>query len=562
MSDPKDNEKFKEDESKPTSLSGLFEVSNDNRRNRDGNRDDSGIFQEDKPSSLSSLFDVDRDREKAATDPLHAEIDPNATLDRDDAIDEEKKLPLHKNPLIKAGAVIAVVTTIVGGAAALYIQSSKTITATKPPEEEKPKQEFANPTVKENDLKGELALSKQQDQLKLGNQPATAITPTTAPSSNATNPATPAKVSQTPIAKSVPVTPSQTPTPVTPTNTYRPTPAPRVISSNPGSSGYQQAYRPPVATRSYPPARPVAIQTAPTNRGSSAAQVRTTQTFRQLPMSNNSAPPVDRVAATWEEQSTRGSFGGKSKNAEPSKVAQAPTAQSQLQASEAPTYLKSEEEIYTLRKDRSQLQRINVGTKVLGITIVPIQVGNGDNQKKIITIGLNQPIVDKWGKIAIPGGSQVQFEVTIADNGWIVANSTKVVTLDGREIETNGVFQLTKDNGEPLVARSMQFGNDVVAQNDKKNFLFGALQNVGKVLTQGDTSSTIIAGVTGTSSSSTTTANPDIIGAILQGGFNPLATENIARSTKEIERLMGSSRIWFLPSGTNIQVIVDRLIQI
>ncbi|NJR32898.1 MAG: hypothetical protein HC778_08995, partial [Chamaesiphon sp. CSU_1_12] len=220
-----------------------------------------------------------------------------------------------------------------------------------------------------------------------------------------------------------------------PQNTYRPT-NPVATQSN----TYRPLSTPTPINNSYPPVRPIKIATTqpqipikkqpiiyrPIERivNKPVPTIISTKLPRSIPDRS------EEEKVSWEEQSTRGSLGGKSKkNAQ--NTQNIPQSSTQTLA-QNPTQITTQNSTQYLNTDeieglpREPLKQIKTGTKALGILVTPLQIGNGDTQTKTITVGLNQPIVDRTGKVAIPAGSQIQFEVSVANNGWIVANSTKV----------------------------------------------------------------------------------------------------------------------------------------
>jgi hypothetical protein len=504
--------------------------------------DKSGMFVEGQQSTqLSGLFELDRTREKAATDPSLQEFDPEATVDREAVRNEEKAIPLYANPFVKGGFVFGGIGLLIAAAAWVFTQStsiSKPVAV-----KQETKEEFKNPVVGDSQLKGQLALDKQNAMLAAQKeQPTTKPTATPAPTP-AVKPVEP----PTPTAQVKP-TPQPTPAP----QTYKPTPPIARATPTP------LPYNPPV-TRSYPIARAVKIPSyapKPTPKPQIVALKTPAPAPRQLAPAiplQRSSPSIDRYGngngqQEWQQQATEGTFGGRFQRGS-QQVAQAPAPTLEI----ANAYLPSESEIYDA--PREPKKAVLVGAKSLGILLTPVQVATGDKKEHLITVGLNQPILDRTGRIAIPGGSQIQFKVVIADNGWLEATSTKVF-IDGQSSDVTGIFSLTLDNGKPLVAESLKFGEDVIGQNDKKNFILGALQKVGSVLTEPTTQSSITSSTTsGVTSSTSSQSNPNIIGAIFNGGFTPLAASQITRSNSDINRLLNASKLWFLPTGTNIKIV-------
>jgi hypothetical protein len=503
----------------------------------------------------SKLFDIDREQEQAAlSQSQNRLIDSESTIDREDIIAEEKKIPIFRNPFVKSALVVGTIGTLVLGSTLLYLQSGKTpepVAEVKPPE-----QKADNGTLPESQIKGELALNKQKQQLKLDKLIQATPTATTAP---ATAPPTtgvqPAVQTNTPIGK-ISNKPSENSPEAVKNNTYQPQPVENTNYRN-------KAFNPPIAYTA-PKAKSIPSYQATTNKprltafGSPGKQVYSPPIFTpppaydRTPRSQN-APPlavnpaVPPTLMSWKEQSTNSTFGGRFQNAsENSAKSIEPSDQ---------TYLASESEILGTPGEPAKI--LPIGAKAMGILLTPIQLVAPDTEGQIIVVGLNQPLVDRNGKIAVPGGSQVQFKVTTMGNGWVKATSQKTY-INGQSFDAVDKFTITAQNGQPLIAESKQFGTDTLDQQDRRSFIFSALQKVGSVLTQPDTESSVTAGVGGVASTSKTTAKPNILGAVLQGGFDPLASAQLARSSAEMDRLLSAPKIWFMPVGTNIQIVTTQ----
>lgn len=500
----------------------------------------------DLSGDLSTLFPgYDPNREKAVSDATYEEVDPDITIRRDAVLEEEAAIPIFKNPLLKTGVVFAGVAILIGSSTALFLAGSNLKPASQAEKPVEKKVEFENPTVASSQLKGQIALDKQNEMLK-GEKMQTAASNTPPITPPVTKPETkvdvkpvlkPAKSKVEPVVVTTPPTPIYRPTPPTPSPIARSYPLPKPMP-------IYNAPKPAPRIRYDPKsiAKPSVVVSAPK------------PVLRSTTVASAPKPFTPVVLQSWQQQSSQGTFGGRS-----SLIASKPASEKSDKAENASPYLASEDEIYGLPGEPRKT--ISIGAKSLGIILSPVQIAAGDTTEQIITVGINQPVVDRDGRVVIPGASQVQFKVSALDNGWLKATSTKAY-INGQEISVSGDFALTTDKGTPLIAESLQFGEDIIAKQDQRNFILGALQNVGKVLTQPDTTSSTTAGVGGISTSSSSTSKPNVIGAILDGGFSPLAAQQMTRSTAEINRLLNATRMWYLPVGTAIKITAVQSLKI
>lgn len=547
----------------------LTQQSGDLRSGHNGNLrlDDSG--------DLSTLFNVDLQREEST---ITGQLVPTTTDDlatRDAVADEEARIPTHQNPLVKGGVVVAGVSALVSVAAYLYLQSNQPqAVATKPTSTSTP-QLFESKTVEGGDVKAELALSKQRQELSVvaANQTPTTATPNSDPAAK---------------QSAAPATPTATPA-ATPIRPY--TPPPQVIASRPV---LRRPVEPPAPT--YTDARVEPIRTT-----ANIPKVRLTRTIkptptvvaavtvsRQKPMLpiilSHPKPPLLRPTAptgytqtpsgiyrpaapnqtptqTWHQQATAGTFGGRFGKGAAVGAATTVVANPTTPAvAQTPTSQPLPSEQFVIAQATAPTPKIIVpGARVIGQILNPIQLAANDTQGQTIIISLVQPLTSNDGKLALPAGAtQIAFKINALDNGWVRGVSDKVY-VNGQELAVPaGSFTLTSQTGEPLVLKSIQFGNDEIAAQNRTSFIYGALQNVGSVLTQPNTQSTVSSGIGGFSSSSSSQSNPNILGAVLQGGFNPLAQQQTQRSQAEIQQLLKATRLWFLPQGTNVQISVNQ----
>jgi Bacterial conjugation TrbI-like protein len=556
----------------------------------------SGNLRVEDSGDLSTLFNIDLKREESTITGELIPITAGDLATREAVGDEEAQIPTHQNPLIKGGVVVASISTLVGVAAYLYLQGNQPQTiATKPTSTPTP-QLFDNAIVEGGDVKGELALSKQQQELNLvaANKPKETVTPnpnlaakqlTPPPATNSaaiqstppaatTKPTPPAKVAASPILTQ-PVKPTYYAPPIAASPILtRPT-APNTLArvepirstNNIPKIRLTRTVKPTttaVAARTVTQSQPISSKILATNPKSPILQPTAPTGYSKTPggIYQPATKPNPPAPLSWQLQATAGTFGGRfgkggATVAATTVVAANPPAPAGAQ-NPPPQPLASEQYVIT-QSTAPQARIILPGAKASGQILNPIQLAANDAQGQTILISLFQPLTSTDGKMVLPAGAtQIAFKINALDNGWIRGVSDKVY-LNGQELAVPaGSFALTAQTGEPLVARLMQFGNSEIDAQNRTSFVYGALKNVGAVLTQPDTQSTVSSGVGGFTSSSSSQSKPNILGAVLQGGFNPLAQQQTQRSEAEVQQLLKATRLWFLPQGTNVQISVNQ----
>jgi hypothetical protein len=88
----------------------------------------------------------------------------------------------------------------------------------------------------------------------------------------------------------------------------------------------------------------------------------------------------------------------------------------------------------------------------------------------------------------------------------------------------------------------------------------GALSQAGELANRATSTSTF-SGIGGVSSTSTYN-QPNYIGAVLEGGFTPLAEQWQQRNQQAIREIQNLSRLWWVDAGIPVQVLVTRSINL
>lgn len=172
---------------------------------------------------------------------------------------------------------------------------------------------------------------------------------------------------------------------------------------------------------------------------------------------------------------------------------------------------------------------------------------------------LTEPIADGWE--LLPAQTQVIFTCdSIAENGMVQLNAIAFSNGETQSSIPPGAVSIRGEGGQPLVAEIFNSHDGEIAKRDRTLFITGALSRVGEVLNEPKSQSSVVtSGGTSQTSSTVTSSDPDILGAVLDGGFNPLTEQISERNQQELERLLSQEKIWFVPAKTQVQVFVNQL---
>jgi hypothetical protein len=198
-----------------------------------------------------------------------------------------------------------------------------------------------------------------------------------------------------------------------------------------------------------------------------------------------------------------------------------------------------------------------VGVVVEGHTITPYNSISGKNAPGTsdVAVMLDRPIQLAQG-YSLPAGTTIQFSLTVADNGAIQASS-KGVYINNTEIKAPpGAFYLTAQDSSALIADQRALRQGDLANADIKTGLWGAAGKVGEVLVQAGNTTSTQTGLLGTSTVQSNSSNPNILGAVAQGAFQPLTQAQIQRSNTVASEVQGLSKLNTLAVNTRVRIFV------
>ncbi len=173
------------------------------------------------------------------------------------------------------------------------------------------------------------------------------------------------------------------------------------------------------------------------------------------------------------------------------------------------------------------------------------------------------PVVPKPIKIAVrqikrpsqpPNLTPVQAPVVAAmDNGMLQVSSAKA-SIDGQLIDLpKNSIMLQDASKQPLVAQLKSFGQGEVFNRDLYAIAGNVATAIGQNLTQPQTQT--IASSGGIVQSTNPSIN--IAGAALSG-FAPVVSQWMQRNQSAVTQINAASKIWFLPTGTDVNLIVTQ----
>ncbi|NJO64986.1 MAG: TrbI/VirB10 family protein [Richelia sp. RM2_1_2] len=493
----------------------------------------------------------------------------------------------YSNPFAKFGAVGLVMLVVFGSAAtvlnSIMSGSLKTAPTTQYSKQSKPKVEIAD-NKEENEtgkLKAELALSTQAEKIKSverAKSPKTIVSkPKVKPNKEPTLP---------PVTRTTPTTEPNLP-PVTQTT---PTTEPNLPVRTQIVSRQLPLSQVPYIPRLQP-------QTVRYNSPPSTPAVRQFQ-----PVANKVSKPISTPTEEkadpmeeWSRISRLGSYGSSTITTnidEQHKGSTIDTVTVEQQKPVIPsatlvsavqtTQTLNTDELEPLHSEEASIigyqnnYQLTVGTSVDGKLLTPLIwsehfTSNNPNLKsknnfksEKFVIELQQPLTTGEGSVVLPPGSQVVAQINnVASGGFVELQATQVLMNGEEYILPPNSITIRGTNGKPLIASRLNSNKEEIARRDAQTFTVGSLAKVGKVINQPkEEQISTSSGFGGTNSfSSVRRSRENILGAVLEGGFEPLTQQILRRNQQALQKLQQQEDVWYVKAGTNVQVFVNQSFQ-
>jgi len=143
----------------------------------------------------------------------------------------------------------------------------------------------------------------------------------------------------------------------------------------------------------------------------------------------------------------------------------------------------------------------------------------------------------------------------------LLSRKTPIRSL--KEREPAGAISIRGSSGQPLMASKWGDKGAEIASRDAGTFVVGSLAKVGKVLNQPkEEQYSASNGFGGTTTfSSTRRGGPNILGAVLEGGFEPLTEQILERNRRALSEIQQREEVWYVRPGTDVQVFINQSFQ-
>lgn len=501
----------------------------------------------------------------------------------DDEINPEKnrsKVGLHNSGYAKAALVAGGSLLLIVGVMTFYRGVMPKNQASRP--KDKPRQEeVADPTKavleatrqSESETKAELALAKQRDAFseakeekddkKKGNSKdknASSNQDTKKPASrlkaarSANAPSTPVVRAQ-PIARSEPIVRS-------PIQRQVPIAAPAVLARSLPSPGLSAiAEKNPVDQTMEWQRLSTMGRFGTVTPGFGAATTLASANSSRLDASSEGAEPNQSTPAP-SRRSSKPSESATLVASAP--VSSAPPLSQYFQGNDVRTVYE-QAGLNTQATSTKPIRTLLVGSSAKATTTTPILWAGKENIPGArFLIQLDEPMLDGNNQVAFPAGTK--FVVTTKPNvssfGLVDLDIISVVINGAEFTPPSGAISIRDDNGGLLVGEDYFNRRGRIARNDIAILFAGALGQVGKVLNdpRSSTSTSVSGGGITSVTNSASRQNPNLFGAVLQGGFEGLSNILTQRNEEAIDRILNAPQVYQIRAGQSVRVFVNQSI--
>ncbi len=189
----------------------------------------------------------------------------------------------------------------------------------------------------------------------------------------------------------------------------------------------------------------------------------------------------------------------------------------------------------------------------------PSSLSNPDAESFVVR--LNQSLVDASGATLLPPETLVIFEVkSVHQSGMVDCNAVALI-LDGNEyLLPADVISIRGIQGNPLMAQKYDRKGSEIARRDASTVLLGSLANVGRVLNQPRRQEiNNLNSILGSQQSTRIEqGDPNLLGAVLEGGLTPLLQQIQQRNQRSIAEIQSRPPLWYIKPNQKVSIFINR----
>ncbi|MFB2838011.1 hypothetical protein [Floridanema evergladense] len=231
----------------------------------------------------------------------------------------------------------------------------------------------------------------------------------------------------------------------------------------------------------------------------------------------------------------------------------------------------------------SEVRNLQVGQQAEAVLVTPVistissstnnniqvaSVGSSSNiaspsnrQEERFVVQLKQSLIDSSGKALLPPGTLAVFEVkSVHPSGMVECDAIALIINQKEYLLPPGSISIRGEDGKPLMAQKYDDKGPEIASMDTSTVVFGSLANLGRVLNQPRSEEIDdLDSIFGSRRRTRVDRNkPNILGAVLEGGFTPLLQQIQQRNERAIAQIQSRPNLWYITPNQKVVVFVNR----
>ncbi|QDL14192.1 hypothetical protein DP113_07845 [Brasilonema octagenarum UFV-E1] len=199
---------------------------------------------------------------------------------------------------------------------------------------------------------------------------------------------------------------------------------------------------------------------------------------------------------------------------------------------------------------------------------------NNKNDSQFV-VRLQQPLKSIDGAIALPANTELLAQLDqVSETGMFNLTVVSVISQNKSNLTetrlSQSAMKVRAPGGRPLLAKKYPDKSGKISGMDTFIFGLGGAGKIGEVLNRPETrinpncGSTIYTNRNGDpvsfpQSCSETKQERNIPAAVLEGGMNALVPQLNQRNQQAINEMIQKSNVWYLPAGTQVEVVANQI---
>ncbi len=230
-----------------------------------------------------------------------------------------------------------------------------------------------------------------------------------------------------------------------------------------------------------------------------------------------------------------------------------------------------QEDILVSQSQSQSSKSVRVGSSVKAVLATAVfgettRARNNESNEdgNVFVLRLTHPLKSVDGAIALPVNTELLAEISsISERGLLQLNVIKVISEDnGQLIEKSlpkNAMMVRGSQGKPLVANQYPNQGGAIAGMDLGLFVLGGIGKGAELFNRTESQVTIGDGSTVVTNSNN---RRNIPAGILEGGLNSVVPQISQRNQQAIARMMQQTNVWFLPAGKEVEIYLNRTMQL